>query len=252
MKRILLIDGDTIAYQQSILSEVPVHWGDGLWTLHSYAKETIAAVENRIASYTADLEADEVVIALTDSKNFRMSILPSYKENRKKGRKPLCLGDVREHLIYSHKAVVIPSLEADDVIGIKATENTHRNTEFIIVGIDKDYKTIAAKTYNPNKPDLGIVEQNQLEADRFWMMQTLMGDAVDGYKGCPTVGPKKAETLLGDLPDLDSMWLKVVETYEKQGLTRLDALVSARVARILRFGDYNKKTKHINLWTPSI
>ena len=252
MKRTLLIDGDTIAYQQSIISEVPVDWGDGFWTLHSYAKETIAAVEDRIFNYQKDLEADEVVIALSDSKNFRMGILPTYKENRKKSRKPLCLGDVREHLIYNHKAVIIPTLEADDVIGIMATENTHRNTEFIIVGIDKDYKTIPAKSYNPNKPDLGIYEQSPLEADRFWMMQALMGDAVDGYKGCPTVGPKKAETLLGELQDFDSMWLKVVETYEKQGLTRLDALVNARVARILRFGDYNKKTKHINIWTPSI
>jgi len=250
MKRKLLIDGDTLAYQQSIIAETPIDWGDGFWTLHSFSKEAIAAVETRIANYKADLEADEIVICLTDGANFRQSIMPSYKEHRKKTRRPLCLGDIREHLIYHHKAVIYPTLEADDVIGIMATDNTKRDTEFIIVGIDKDYKTIPTKFYNPDKPDLGIVEQTPLEADRFWMMQSLMGDAVDGYKGCPTVGPKKAETLLGEADSLESMWEIVVKTYEKNGLTPLDALINARVARILRSGDYNKKSKKINLWNP--
>jgi len=81
-------------------------------------------------------------------------------------------------------------------------------------------------------------------------MQSLMGDAVDGYKGCPTVGPKKAEALLGFAESFEDMWEIVKNTYVKNGLTELDALIHAQVARILRFGDYNKKTKKINIWTP--
>jgi len=249
-KRVLLIDGDTLAYQQSILAEQPIDWGDGFWTLHAYSKEVIAAVENRIANFIEDLQADEAVICLSDHNNFRQEILPTYKEHRKKTRRPLCLGDIREHLIFKHKALIYPRLEADDVIGINSTENLRRDSEIIIVGIDKDYKTIPCKFYNPDKPDLGIVEQSPLEADRFWMMQALMGDAVDGYKGCPTVGPKKAEALLGFAESFDEMWEIVKNTYVKNGLTELDAIVHAQVSRILRFGDYNKKTKKINVWTP--
>ncbi|NIP35027.1 MAG: exonuclease, partial [Thermoplasmata archaeon] len=32
----------------------------------------------------------------------------------------------------------------------------------------------------------------KVEADRFWMKQTLMGDKTDGYDGIPGVGPKTA------------------------------------------------------------
>jgi DNA polymerase-1 len=41
-----------------------------------------------------------------------------------------------------------------------------------------------------------------------------------------------------------------VEAYAKKNLTADDALVQARVARILRHTDYNFKTKEPILWTP--
>lgn len=250
MKRTLLIDGDTLAYQQSILGEIPVEWGDGFWTLHSVASEVIAAIEDRISHLKADLDADTVVIALSDSQNWRKEILPSYKANRVKIRKPLCLGAVREWLLYEHKAKIVPQLEADDVIGITATENIHRDTEFVIVGVDKDYNTVPAKQYNPNKPDLGITHPSSSEADKFWMMQTLSGDAADGYKGCAGIGPKKAEQILAKCNSLKEMWIEVVKAYEKSGMSIVDALVNARVSRILRFGDYNSKSRKIKIWNP--
>ena len=83
-------------------------------------------------------------------------------------------------------------------------------------------------------------------ADRFHLYQTLVGDQTDNYKGCPGVGPVKAETALGANPT----WASVVGCYEKAGLTEEDALVQARVARILRHGEYNKMTCEVKLWTP--
>jgi DNA polymerase-1 len=83
------------------------------------------------------------------------------------------------------------------------------------------------------------------------MTQTLMGDNADGYKGCKGIGEKKAMDLLKDATTLDEMWEIVEKTYMKQGQMPLDALVNARVARILRHGDYNFKTNKVKLWTPT-
>jgi DNA polymerase-1 len=155
-------------------------------------------------------------------------------------------------LIYNRKAKVYPTLEADDVIGIYATDKLRKaKTEYVVVGVDKDFKTITGLHYNPNRSEEGIYEVTPLEADRYWMMQTMMGDNADGYKGCKGVGEKKAQELLKDAKTLEEMWEIVEKTYMKQGQMPLDALVNARVARILRHGDYNFKTNKVNLWTPS-
>lgn len=43
---------------------------------------------------------------------------------------------------------------------------------------------------------------------------------------------------------------QVVKIFESKGLTEEDALRQARVARILRASDYNKKKKEVILWNP--
>jgi len=81
------------------------------------------------------------------------------------------------------------------------------------------------------------------------MLQTLMGDAVDGYKGCKGIGKIKANRLLDNTPQ-KNWWRMVVKTYEAAGMTEGDALVQARVARILRNKDYDSETKQPILWRP--
>jgi DNA polymerase-1 len=72
------------------------------------------------------------------------------------------------------------------------------------------------------------------------MYQTLVGDTSDGYPGCPGIGPVKAEKVLGMPPN----WQDVVGAYRAAKLTEADALVQARVARILRYGETP------GTWTP--
>jgi DNA polymerase-1 len=42
----------------------------------------------------------------------------------------------------------------------------------------------------------------------------------------------------------------VVAAYEKAGLTEEDAIVQARVARILRYEEFNQKKEEVLLWNP--
>jgi DNA polymerase-1 len=74
-----------------------------------------------------------------------------------------------------------------------------------------------------------------------------MGDATDGYGGCPGIGPKTAEKLLDKH---GAVWKTVVDAYLKAGLTEEDAIMNARMARILRAEDWDFENNEVKLWTP--
>jgi DNA polymerase-1 len=247
MPRILLIDGDVLAYKASCAIEKAVEWEPGYWTWHCDETAVKKAIREQIDLYMSKLEADECRICLTDyeNTNWRMAVLPTYKGKRSNVKKPLVLKPVRQWLLERHKAILRPTLEGDDVMGILATWPGLKG-EKIIVSIDKDMKTIPClyvREYG-DEP----VEITEPDADRWHMYQTLMGDQVDGYSGLPGVGPKKAEAILDQAEG--SLWSAVVKAYEKKNLGEEEALTQARVARILRATDFNFKTKEPILWQP--
>ena len=112
----------------------------------------------------------------------------------------------------------------------------------VIWSSDKDLLTIPAYHLIDGK----VVEVNKEEADYNFLYQTLVGDSVDNYKGCPSVGAKTADKLL---LDKGATWNTVVEAYASKGLGEEVAIENARLARILRDGEYNFKTKEVKLWT---
>ena len=88
----LLLDGDLIAYRIAAALEKPVHWGDGLWTLHCYENEVFAAFVSKVESIKKETGLSDVVVTISIPRNFRKEINPLYKANRKSTRKPLCFG----------------------------------------------------------------------------------------------------------------------------------------------------------------
>jgi DNA polymerase-1 len=91
---------------------------------------------------------------------------------------------------------------------------------------------------------------NMADANRNWMIQALVGDTSDNYPGLKGFGPVKAEKLLAPHHTLAAMWTAVVEAYRKNGGTFADALLNARMARILRYGDYDFVAGTVELWDP--
>jgi DNA polymerase-1 len=244
----LLIDGDWLLWSVTQPLEHEVEWSPGQWVLFSNSKEASAKAEERIDELLAKLEAADVRIAFTDyfTPNWRFKVLPTYKAHRKNGRKPLVYWPVREHLAATYNTMTVPTLEADDILGIWATDSKVKG-EKVLVGEDKDFESIPGNLWNPNKEDLGVRTISLAEADRFHLFQTLTGDATDGYSGCPGVGPVRAERALGDAPS----WDRVVAAYAKAGLEESAALVQARVARILRHKEFSFKTNIVKLWEPA-
>lgn len=237
----LLIDADICLYQAASSVEREIEFEEGIWVLYTDENEAIQAFDDSITGLLERADTDSYLLAFSDSKNFRKELYPDYKANRTQ-RKPLGFKSIRERILdkYVDHVAIMNSLEADDVIGILATQY---KGETMIWSADKDLKQI---------PGLHLTEEGQRviypdEADRWFYMQILTGDQADNYKGCPGIGPVKAEKILSSA---DAYWEAIVNTYAKAGLTEQDALVQARLARILRCDDWDYEHEKVKQWEP--
>lgn len=104
---IALIDGDIFAYEIAAGAEEPIHWGDGLWTLHAWEDQGRLRVVDRVHEVADAINADRIIVALTDETNWRNSVLPSYKENRVGQRKPMILKPLKEQLKESFETFIL-------------------------------------------------------------------------------------------------------------------------------------------------
>ena len=246
--RTLLIDGDIALYEVCSACEQAIEWDNDFWTLHSDLQEARQRFDGWVARIEEVTQADKSVIALSGLNNFRKTVLSTYKHNRKPKRKPLAFKPLKEYVQEVYRTYLFDNLEADDVLGLLAGDPGLGGIkgEKVIVTIDKDLMTIPGFHYYPNKPEDGIIQVSEEQADFNHLLQSLSGDATDGYSGCPGIGPVRAERLLKESPN----WGQVLDAYELAGIGEEDALVQARVARILRWGEYNIKTEEVKLWTP--
>ena len=239
----LLIDGDILTYRTCWACQTQVQWEDDIVTTATNLKEVKAQADATIARWQEQLGVKQIIICFSPKggKYFRHNILESYKGTRKASQKPMGYHSLVEYLKDKYSYLQVPMLEADDTLGILATNGEcSRN---IIVSVDKDMLTIPCEYYNMDKEVTETVDTKL--ADYMHLYQTLVGDSTDNYKGCPGVGPKKAADIL-KIPS----WSRVVTAFEKAGLTPDDALVQARVARILRANEYNFETGEVILWEP--
>jgi len=245
----LLIDADILVHRAAAAAEVATEWEPDQWTITGDARAAKQQVDSEVAELMDTLKADACILALSDRKaNFRKELCPTYKAKR--GRKPVVFAEVREYVQTVYKTMECPRLEADDVLGMLATGTKIKGTR-IIVSTDKDLRSVPGWLYNPGRPDDGIQQITELDANHQHWMLTLCGDATDGYPGCPGIGPKRAARLLDEAPDGALYWDVVVAAFKKAGKTEEDALLQARLARVLRAGEYVKATGEVKLWKPS-
>lgn len=261
MPRTVIIDGDIVIYKaaEAVANEYTVELEEDdnfiyqtvKWGNKERGKDYVTSF---ISEIIKNCRADKGVIALSDKdSNFRKNINPDYKSNRKRV-KPALYGYLRNILpSLGYRVYQKPSLEADDVIGILATHPALIQGDRVVWSLDKDFNTVPCKFHRGGVKgeDVSRIITNE-EADWRFMFQTLTGDMVDGYKGCPKVADFKAKKLLGEIGEhtLAEMWDIVKSAYEKAGLDEEKALLNARMARILRAEDYDFKRGEPILWKP--
>jgi DNA polymerase-1 len=254
MTKTLLIDGDMLAYRNSaaLQQEACVEWGDGVTSSVDVSWKGHSRMDRFIERLVKRLSADGAVICLSSNSSFRRALDFSYKSNRDDKQRPDELEPFKDYLRTKHGAVVTESLEADDVMGIMATDPSNDGVS-VIVTIDKDLRQIPCSYYNPyphNKQEPIEEQITEKSANEFFFYQVLVGDIIDGYKGCRGIGPTKAHRILSSVPaEIKAQWQAVVAAYISKGMGEHDALLNARMARILRYEDYDPK-QGVKLWTP--
>ena len=244
----LLIDGDVFVFRCAYNAQEQVDWGNGLISSWVDTFKAQRMIKHALNTLKEKLNADDMIIALSSPISFRKTLAPTYKENRLFREPLLAYKTLREFIKKSYASQELSGLEGDDVLGILATSPEQKDT--IIISLDKDLQQIPGKHYNIDKPDQGITEVTTHQATLFFYTQVLTGDTTDGYAGCPGVGPKSAAKILQDVNTHFEAWQRIVLAFEKAGLTEDDALLQARLARILRYGEYSL-SKGTTLWTPS-
>lgn len=240
----LLIDADWLIHSACAACECDIRWDEWINTLHLEQADVKDFISMRVG-YWRDLTGHkDVVMCLSDYPTFRHEIHQEYKANRIGKRKPLGMRDIRQWVSQEYETRSCSGLEADDTMALLATGVLYRDP--IIVSIDKDMRTVPCSLLANEQVETVTL----LEANRAWMKQTLTGDTSDNYAGLKGVGPVSAEKILGAASSLPEMWDKVVAAYQKAGLTLMDALFNARMARILRHGEYDFHTGDVQLWDP--
>ena len=236
----ILCDADFIVYKACAAAESEVDFGNDVILVTSNfsdayraTKRELTKLENKLGSFTS------IILFFSDSVNFRKKILASYKGHRNR-KKPCGYKRVIEALRKEYKVIIKPTLEADDTMGIYATKYPGN----IIASPDKDMRQIPGLLYNFDETFTIDPE----EGAKWHLIQTMAGDQTDGYGGVPGIGVKRAEALF---KDKGYTWKTVVSAFEEKDLTEEDALVNARLARILTYEDYDFNKKEPILWSPA-
>lgn len=269
MDRVALIDGDILVYEAAHRCQEGIEWDPGEVTKYADFPEAVRLLNESIKDIEEFTGATSSVVALTDSArelNFRRSVWPGYKCHReaKPGSsddgRPLLYKALREYLREAHLVMQKEGIEGDDTIGILATSDVSwLPMDKVICTVDKDLNNVPGHHYNWRKAELGVYYVTEREADRNFMVQTLTGDATDGFPGIPGIGPKKAEKILmaaeANSPIFDEhpqrhWWAAVKHAFHVADKDELYLMAMARCARILRSSDWDTVNQRPILWTP--
>lgn len=237
----LLIDADYIVYKCCAACETEIDYGDDVIVVTSKFSEALAAVERDLYNIANDLGCfDDSILFFSDSSNFRKSLDPDYKGHRNR-KKPCGYRRVIKALQETFPVAIMPTLEADDALGIYATKEEGH----IICSPDKDMRQIPGELYNFTD---GVEYITKEEGDRWHLIQTMAGDQTDGYSGVPGIGIKRADALL---EQHGSNWQTVVDAFAEKGLDEDVALLNARLAKILQAENYDFLNEQIKHWVPT-
>jgi DNA polymerase-1 len=184
----------------------------------------IKGVINMIRRLDKDYPESKLVIVFdAKGKNFRHDIYPDYKANR-----PPMPDDLRCQIEPIHDIIramglpllIIPDVEADDVIGVLAREATESQTEVVISTGDKDMAQLVSEhvtlinTMTDTAMDIqGVIDKFGVRPDQIIDYLALVGDSVDNIPGVPKCGPKTAVKWLTQFESLEG----VIENADKVG-----------------------------------
>ena len=272
--KVALIDADTVVYAVASVKEYPEDllsqdfYSDEEWekliSEPTYdeqehciwridIEEATQMCVDKIEYIKERADCSTAELYFTSGKNFRYAVDPMYKANRKNSRYPVGMMALKKELLSRYPGEICTEIEADDaVVYLKRTQPD----KYVLCAVDKDvYKSVAGDHFNyytsaKYKIPMKWVETTKEDAEAFPYLQTLMGDSTDNIRGCPGIGPKKAEKALAKCKTSLERWEIVVKLFEQKKLTVKDAIRDMRLVNMHQVTK-DKETKWVvNFWIP--
>lgn len=173
-------------------------------------------------------EEVETRVYLSGKGNFRetAAVTKPYKGNREDTAKPMYYKEIGEYLRTTYNAITTEGIEADDAIGISATECRERQVACCVVSNDKDLRQIPGNHYNWVTKEFFSVSPK--EAKTRFFIQLLAGDPTDNVPGLPGIGEARAAKLLEDAKSPEEMVDACWDAYWETDNLKLDKYATVR------------------------
>lgn len=147
----------------------------------------------KIEAITKQAWCKDFKICFGTGTNFRYDIAQTQPYKSERPVKPLLYDVVKEYMLskYKDNMLIVENVESDDIITQelwKAWIKSKRDFDKLdVVGIwvDKDIAQTSQWHYNFDKPELGLVKIETLEAIKNLAVQCLKGDTIDTVPGLP-------------------------------------------------------------------
>ena len=208
---LILVDGSSYLFRA-----YHVPYLQALSTADGQPTGAITGVLNMIKSLKKDYPNGNIVVIFdAKGKTFRNDMFPEYKANR-----PPMPDDLRTQIAPLHEIItamglpllVIPGVEADDVIGTLAHQASQAGIETVISTGDKDMAQLVNQHVrlintmtNVELDEAGVIEKFGVRPDQIIDYLALMGDKVDNIPGVEKCGPKTAVKWLLEHENLDNV-----------------------------------------------
>jgi len=206
---LVLVDGSSYLFRAyHALPELKT--SDGM---HTGAVRGVISMLRKLAK---DFEGSPIAVIFdAKGKTFRHDMYADYKANR-----PPMPDDLREQIQPIHELIaamglpliVVPDVEADDVIGTLALQATDAKRHTVVSTSDKDmaqlvsdYVTLVNTMTDTTMDRAGVEEKFGVPPELIIDYLALIGDSVDNIPGVPKVGPKTAVKWLGHYGNLDGV-----------------------------------------------
>jgi DNA polymerase-1 len=176
----------------------------------------IVGVVNMLRKLIDDYRPDYLAVVFdAPGKTFRDDIYPAYKAHR-----PPMPDELRAQVEPLHAVVramglpllMVPGVEADDVIGTLAVQAAREGLPVLISTGDKDLAQLVGggitlvNTMTDQVLDReGVIAKFGVPPERMVDYLTLVGDSVDNVPGVPQCGPKTAVKWLAEYGSLDAV-----------------------------------------------
>jgi DNA polymerase I len=215
-----------------------------LTTSKGFPTGAVRGVISMIRKLAKDFPDSPVAVIFdAPGKTFRDDLYSEYKANRE-----AMPDDLREQIKPIHEIIramgipllVIPGVEADDVIGTLAQQATESRRDTVVSTGDKDMAQLVSdhvtlvNTMTDTTMDRdGVTEKFGVPPERIIDYLSLVGDSVDNIPGVPKVGPKTAAKWLNQFGSLDEIMARADEVKGKVGESLRESLEQLPMAKAL-------------------